>query len=68
MTVHTPAPCKKRKQRGTPDVFMVKMAAQEVGHPAREGHKVVQFRDIQTNKYLAVAIDGKVQEYGQRNG
>ena len=37
------------------------------GQLAREGHQVVQFRDIQTNKYVAVAIDGKVQEYGQRN-
>jgi hypothetical protein len=35
------------------------------GQLAREGHQVVQFRDIQTDKYVAVAIDGKVQEYGQ---
>jgi hypothetical protein len=37
------------------------------GQLARAGHKVVQFRDIQTNKYVAVAIDGKVQEYGMRD-
>jgi hypothetical protein len=35
------------------------------GQLAREGHQVVQFRDIQTDKYVAVAIDDKVQEYGQ---
>lgn len=35
------------------------------GQLAREGHQVVQFRDLQTNKYVAVAIDGKVQEYGR---
>jgi hypothetical protein len=35
------------------------------GQLAREGHQVVQFRDLQTNQYVAVAIDGKVQEYGR---
>jgi len=35
------------------------------GKLAREGHAVVQFRDLQTNQYVAVAIDGKVQEYGR---
>ena len=37
------------------------------GQLAREGHQVVQFRDIQTNKYVAVAIDVKVQEYGRQS-
>jgi hypothetical protein len=35
------------------------------GKLAREGHEVVQFRELQTNQYVAVAIDGKVQEYGR---
>ncbi|MBV8050490.1 MAG: hypothetical protein JOZ80_04840 [Acidobacteriaceae bacterium] len=33
------------------------------GQLAREGHRVVQFRDLQTGKYVAVAVDGKVKEY-----
>jgi hypothetical protein len=35
------------------------------GQLAREGHRVVQFRDVQTGKYVAVAIDGEVREYGR---
>jgi len=35
------------------------------GKLAREGHKVVQFRDLGTQKYAAVAVDGKVREYGK---
>jgi len=35
------------------------------GQLAREGHRVVQFRDVQTGKYVAVAIDGQVKEYGR---
>jgi hypothetical protein len=34
------------------------------GKLAREGHWVVQFRDLQTQKYVAVAVDGEVTEYG----
>lgn len=34
------------------------------GRLVRTGHQVVQFRDIQTNKFVAVALDGKVIEYG----
>jgi len=34
------------------------------GQLAREGHRVVQFRDVATGKYIAVAVDGKVQPYG----
>lgn len=33
------------------------------GQLAREGHRVVQFRDMQTGKYVAVAVDGNVKEY-----
>ena len=33
------------------------------GKMAREGHKVVQFRDVDSGKYVAVAVDGKVHEY-----
>lgn len=36
------------------------------GQLAREGRQVVQFKDIQTNKFVAVAVDGKVQLYGNR--
>jgi len=35
------------------------------GKLAREGHRVVQFRDLATQKYVAVAVDGKVREYGK---
>ena len=35
------------------------------GQLARKGHKVVQFRDVATNKYIAVAIDGDVKIYGK---
>ncbi|HET7208732.1 MAG TPA: hypothetical protein VFI95_19295 [Terriglobales bacterium] len=36
------------------------------GRLARAGHQVVQFKDVQTNKFVAVAVDGKVIEYGSR--
>jgi hypothetical protein len=35
------------------------------GQLARKGHKVVQFQDLMTRKYLAVAVDGEVLEYGR---
>jgi len=35
------------------------------GKLAREKHQVVQFRDALTHKYVAVAVDGEVTEYGQ---
>jgi hypothetical protein len=35
------------------------------GKLAREGHRVVQFRDLETEKYVAVAVDGKIKEYGR---
>ena len=34
------------------------------GQLAREGHQVVQFKDNETNSFVAVAVDGKVREYG----
>jgi hypothetical protein len=33
------------------------------GKLAREGHRVVQFRDSLTQKYVAVAVDGEVKDY-----
>jgi hypothetical protein len=35
------------------------------GQLARDGHEVVQFKDVQTNKYVAVAVDGEITEYGR---
>ena len=35
------------------------------GRLAREKHQVVQFRDVETHKYVAVSVDGEVQEYGK---
>jgi hypothetical protein len=35
------------------------------GQLAREKHQVVQFRDVQTHKYVAVAVDGEITEYGR---
>jgi len=36
------------------------------GQLARDGHKVVQFRDVATNQYVAVAVDGVIQVYEHR--
>jgi hypothetical protein len=35
------------------------------GKLARDGHRVVQFRDLQTQNYVAVVVDGEVIEYGR---
>lgn len=35
------------------------------GKLAREGHRVVQVRDLESGKYLAAVVDGKVKEYGR---
>jgi hypothetical protein len=35
------------------------------GKLAADGHKVVQFRDIESNKYIGVAVDGKVTVYSR---
>lgn len=37
------------------------------GKLAREKHQVVQFLDPETHKYVAVSVDGKVQEYGKKS-
>ena len=34
------------------------------GELARSGHQVVQFKDVQTNRFVAVAVDGEAKEYG----
>jgi hypothetical protein len=34
------------------------------GKLAREGHQVVQFKDVEANKFVAVSVDGKVRVYG----
>ncbi len=34
------------------------------GQLANSGHQVVQFKDTETNKFVAVAVDGKVKVYG----
>jgi hypothetical protein len=33
------------------------------GKLARAGHKVVQFRDLSSQKYVAVAVDGQIREF-----
>lgn len=33
------------------------------GKLARQGHRVVQVRDIESGKYVAAVLDGKVTEY-----
>jgi len=35
------------------------------GKLAASGHQVVQFRDMLTNRYVAVAVDGEVKWYGR---
>ena len=35
------------------------------GKLARAKHQVVQFRDVETHKYVAVAVDGEITEYGR---
>jgi hypothetical protein len=34
------------------------------GQLARSGHQVVQFKDAENNRFVAVAVDGKVTFYG----
>jgi hypothetical protein len=33
------------------------------GKLAHAGHKVVQFRDLSSQKYVAVSVDGQIREY-----
>ncbi|MGA2103161.1 MAG: hypothetical protein ABSG34_18770 [Candidatus Sulfotelmatobacter sp.] len=35
------------------------------GKLAREGHRVVQLRDVASGKYVGVVVDGKVTEYSR---
>jgi len=35
------------------------------GKMAREKHQVVQFRDVEAHRYVAVSVDGDVKEYGR---
>ena len=35
------------------------------GQLACERHQVVQFRDVETHRYVAVAVDGEITEYGR---
>ncbi|HZQ96098.1 MAG TPA: hypothetical protein VFA67_13870 [Candidatus Sulfotelmatobacter sp.] len=35
------------------------------GKLAREGHRVVQVRDVELGKYVAAVVDGKVTEYSR---
>lgn len=35
------------------------------GQLAREGHQVVQFKDVRTNKFVAVSVDGEITEYSR---
>ena len=34
---------------------------------AREGHKVIQFRDAETGRYIANVVDEKVTLYGKKS-
>lgn len=34
---------------------------------AKAGHKVMQFRDGESGRYIAVAVDGKVKFYGTKS-
>ncbi|HXZ27651.1 MAG TPA: hypothetical protein VEG08_06580 [Terriglobales bacterium] len=36
------------------------------GQLARAGHQVVQFKEVASNRFVAVAVDGEVKEYGRR--
>jgi hypothetical protein len=38
------------------------------GQLARSGHRVVQFKDVQANRFVAVAVNGGVKVYGGVRG
>jgi len=38
------------------------------GQLARDGHAVVQFKDVASNRFVAVAVDGEVRVYGAGKG
>ena len=35
------------------------------GQLARSGHLVVQFKDVEANRFVAVAVDAEAKEYGR---
>ena len=37
------------------------------GQLARSGHRVVQYKDVESNKFMAVVVDGEVKEYGSKS-
>jgi hypothetical protein len=41
--------------------------AESLGQLAREGHQVVQFKDNETKRFIAMAVHGEVKEYGSRH-
>ena len=36
------------------------------GQLARQGHRVVQFRDLETQKYVAAVVDQQMHAYGKK--
>ena len=36
------------------------------GKLARDGHRVVQIKDVNTNRFIAVVVDGEVKKYGSK--
>lgn len=38
------------------------------GRLARTGHQVVQFKDMETNRFVAVAVDGEITVHGAGQG
>ena len=36
------------------------------GQLARSGHQVVQFKDVEGNKFVAVGVDGEITFYGAK--
>ena len=38
------------------------------GQLARTGHRVVQFKDAESNKFVAVVVDGEITFYGASRG
>ena len=36
------------------------------GKLAREGHKVVQIKEVKSNRFVAVVVDGEVKKYGNQ--
>ena len=45
-----------------------RLEAEQVGQLAREGHQVVQFKNVGTKRFVAVAVDGEATVYGGGHG